>query len=75
MSTNASHPVHGGSLFAGLAKFVQPPSMAANTKAKPAADIGPAARPGGKPLLQLYLMSSGLNSVRPELLAERIVHD
>jgi hypothetical protein len=75
MSTDATLPVHDRSLFAGVAQSVASPSMAANTRAKPAFGTAAAARPIGKRLLDLYLMSAGLNSVSPDLLAERIVHD
>lgn len=49
--------------------------MAANTQSKRAADMATAARAIGKRLLQGYLMSSGFNSGRPELLTKWIVQD
>jgi hypothetical protein len=75
MSTKATLPVHDRSLFAGAAQLATGPSMAPNTKAELAFGTAAAARPIGKRLLDLYLMSAGLNSVSPGLLAERIVHD
>jgi hypothetical protein len=81
MSTNTSLPIQDRSLFAFVAKFVASPATATatGTKAKPAtgaaAARATAARPIARRLLDLYLMSAGLNSVNPGLLAERIVHD
>ncbi|MDB5936076.1 MAG: hypothetical protein JWQ01_3420 [Massilia sp.] len=66
-TSTASLPAHGPSLIAAAVKLI--------TAFFPAPTAKPAAGASGSTMLNLLRMSAGMNSVNPELFADRIVQD